>query len=275
LLVEVSGRGRLQRAFASPADVRNEVELSPGLFGISVDPERAMEEYLGIRMGALGRALGSVKPFQALMAATPGMREMQTMAKIWELAHPERPAGGGRPYDLVVVDAPATAYAIGLLRTPGTFAGLATAGPVAAGARTIATMLADDAFTGVVAVATGTEAAVGETLYLRDALADDGHNLSAVVLNRVNADHFTPDEVGELRAITVDAPASVRGAIQAAVSEHERAAAESAQAARLATELTVPVVTLPLLDAEGGDPFHRLAERLAGAWPAHVLNAQA
>src|SRR5205814_1879936 len=153
--------------------------LAPRLFAISIDPKRAMEEYLRIRIGALGRALGSTKLFRGMTAATPGMREMQTMAKIWELAHPDRPAGAGLPYDVVIVDAPASGHAIGLLRTPRTFAELARVGPVANGARLIAAMITDSAFTGFVAVSTAEEMAVDETLFLRDALEADGLNLSA------------------------------------------------------------------------------------------------
>lgn len=235
-----------------------------------------MEEYLRIRLGALGRALGSTKLFQRLTRATPGMRDMQTMAKIWELAHPDRPAGGGLSYDIVVVDAPATRHAIGLLRTPRTFAELARVGPVANGARMIATMIAEPAFTGFVAVTTAEEMAVTETLSLRDALEADGLSLSTVVLNRLRPDRFTRDEVGELKRCVVEAPGAVQDAVRAAVSEHHRASRESAQVERIAGNVGVPLVALPFLfvDEFGQRALHTLANALAEAWPAHVAKAE-
>jgi anion-transporting ArsA/GET3 family ATPase len=276
LLAEISSQDFVQRTFGREDRLLEEVKLAPGLFGISIDPERAMEEYLRIRMGALGQALGSTKLFQALTMATPGMREMQTMAKIWELAHPDRPGGGGRPYDVVVVDAPATGHAIGLLRTPTTFAELARVGPVANGARTIATMVADPAFTGFVAVTTAEEMAVNETLSLRDALKADGLSLSALVVNRLSPDRFTRDEVTELEGCVVEAPDAVQGAVRAAVFEHQRASLESAQVARIAGQMAAPLVALPLLSVDefGQAALHTLADALAAAWPAQAAEAQ-
>jgi anion-transporting ArsA/GET3 family ATPase len=276
LLAEISSQDSVQRMFAREDRLVEEVELAPGLFGISIDPARAMEEYLRIRIGALGRALGSTNLFQAVTMATPGMREIQTMAKIWELAHPDRPAGGGRAYDLVVVDAPATGHAIGLLRTPGTFAKLARVGPVANGARTIATMVADPAFTGFVAVTTPEEMAVNETLSLRDALEADGLSLSTLVVNRLYPDRFTRDEVTELKGSVVGAPDAVQGAIRAAMFEHHRASLEGAQVGRIAGQMAAPLVALPFLfvDEFGQAALHTLADTLAAAWPAQVAEAQ-
>jgi anion-transporting ArsA/GET3 family ATPase len=269
LLAEVSGQNRAQQAFGRDGQLLEEVKLAPRLFAISIDPELAMEEYLRIRLGALGRALGATKLFRGMTAATPGMREMQTTAKIWELAHPERPAGAGVPYDVVIVDAPAGGHAIGLLRTPRTFAELARVGPVANGARLIASMITDSAFTGFVAVSTAEEMAVDETLFLRDALEADGVNLSAVVLNRLYPDRFTSDEIAELEGCLAESPDPVQSAMRAAVFEYRRASLESAQVARMSGQVTAPVVALPFLfdDEFGQSALHTLADALTESWP--------
>jgi anion-transporting ArsA/GET3 family ATPase len=275
LLAETSGQARLQRAFGCEGGPSEEVELAPRLFAVSIDPDVAMGEYLGIRMGALGRAIGSTKLFQGLTTATPGMREMQTMAKIWELAHPERPAGRGLAYDVVVVDAPSSGYAVGWLQTPRTFAELARVGPVANGARLIAAMIADPAFTGFVAVTTADLTAVTATFSLRDALAADGLSLSAVVLNRLSPDRFTREEAEELERSEPGAPDAVASAVRTAVLEHQRASSEAAQAARLEADAAVPLVALPLLSVDrlGKGALRTLASALAEAWPANVAAA--
>lgn len=276
LLAQVSGGNHMQRAFGRDGCGREEVELAQGLFTTSIDPELAMAEYLRIRMGALGRVIGSANLVQALTMATPGMREMQTMAKIWELAHPRRPAGTGLPYDVVVVDAPSTGHSIGMLRTPRTFAELARVGPVAQGARRIAAMIADPAFTGVVGVTTADEMAVTELLALQDALAADGLHLSSVVRNRLGPDRFTPDEVAELQGRLADASGGVQDALRAAVFEHQRAALESDQLRRLAEVAAGLQVDLPFLVVGewGQAALHALADVLAEAWPAHVAERQ-
>ena len=110
-----------------------------------------MDEYLRIKTGRLGQALGSSRLFQAFAMATPGMRELLSIGKVWELAQLERQTRAAA-YDLVVVDAPATGHGIGILRTPRTFADIARVGPIARQGRTIATTIADPGFTAVVAV---------------------------------------------------------------------------------------------------------------------------
>src|SRR5207248_4677750 len=136
--------------------------LAPDLFTISIEPERAMDEYLRVKAGVLGHAVGSSRLFRALAMATPGMRELLSIGKVWELAQLQRRTRGAAPYDLVIVDAPATGHGVGVLRTPRTFADIARVGPVAHQARTIAATIADRAFTGVVAVATPEEMPVNE-----------------------------------------------------------------------------------------------------------------
>ena len=69
--------------------------------------------------------------------AAPGARELVTIAKAWELGRRERWARGRAPYDLVVVDGPATGHGVGMLRTPRTFADIARVGPIATQARQV------------------------------------------------------------------------------------------------------------------------------------------
>ena len=104
--------------------------------------------------------------------ATPGMRELLSIGKVWELAQLDRRTRGAAPYDLVIVDAPATGHGVGLLRTPRTFADIARVGPIAHQGRTIADTIADPEFTGVIAVATPEEMPVNETIVARNALRD-------------------------------------------------------------------------------------------------------
>jgi hypothetical protein len=162
-----------------------------------------------------------------------------------------------------------------MLRTPTTFAGLARVGPVAKGARMIAAMVADRAFTGLVAVTTAEEMAVTETLSLRDDLDTDGLSLSTVVVNRLHPDRFTPDEVTELERCVADTPEAVQSAVRAAVHAHHRERSESAQVERLGGHAAVPLLALPFLFTNefGQGALQTLADVLTEAWPAQFTGA--
>ncbi len=98
---------------------------------ISIDPDASIREYLELQLPvrAMGDLLYRSRIFSYLAAATPGLKEMVTIGKIWELALKERKTRGAEPYDLVIVDAPATGHGIGLLQTPRTFAEIARRRP--------------------------------------------------------------------------------------------------------------------------------------------------
>src|SRR5919199_1346675 len=153
IIAEVARRDDVSRVLGGTGV--HEDELAPGLHHISIDPEEAMEEYLWDQLPsrALVDVLTSSRAFAYLAAATPGLRELVTVGKVWELAQDARRAPGARAYDLVVLDAPATGHGVAILAAPRTFAEVALAGPIARQGRTIDAMLSDPARTGVVAVA--------------------------------------------------------------------------------------------------------------------------
>jgi anion-transporting ArsA/GET3 family ATPase len=251
IVAELASQERIQRSFEHEGELFAEVELAPGLYTISIDPQHAMEEYLNVKTGRVGQALGSSRVFHAFAMATPGMRELLSMGKVWELAQLQRRTRGAAPYDLVIVDAPATGHGVAILKTPRTFAEIARVGPIAHQGRTIATTIANREFTGVVAVATAEEMPVNETLSLRDALRDEGLDLDAVIVNALYPPRFHPREVKKLTAALerTEAPAA-RGALSAALSEHARGVAQRTQRDRLATGLGLDLVELPYLFAD-------------------------
>ena len=244
-----------------------ELELAPGLFTISIDPQQAMEEYLRVKAGPLGQALGSSRLFHAFAMATPGMRELLSIGKVWELAQLDRRTRGGAPYDLVIVDAPATGHGVGLLRTPKTFADIARVGPIAHQGRTIADTIADREFTGVIAVATPEEMPVNETLTLAEEINRDELALDLVIVNALYPARFEDGEIGELTgALHKTRSPLARTALRAALSEHARAATQREQRDRLRDHVNGRLAELPYVFADHlGLPE---LEQLAGALEA-------
>jgi anion-transporting ArsA/GET3 family ATPase len=271
IVAELASQERVQGLFFDTGREQfRELELAPGLFTISIDPQQAMEEYLRVKAGTLGQALGSSRLFQAFAMATPGMRELLSIGKVWELAQLDRRTRGAAPYDLVIVDAPATGHGVGLLRTPKTFADIARVGPIAHQGRTIAETIADPEFTGVIAVATPEEMPVNETLTLADELASDALTLDLVIVNALYPARFEAAEIAELSAALsrTDSPLA-RSALRAALSEHARAATQREQGDRLRSRVDGKVVELPYVFADrlGVDELEVLANALEGLLP--------
>jgi anion-transporting ArsA/GET3 family ATPase len=278
IVAEVAARGDAGRSLAGhgPPAVFEEREVAEGLHHISIDPEHAMQEYLidQLPVKALADALVSSRLFGYLAAATPGMKELLTVGKVWELAQPVRRTPGARPYDLVIVDAPATGHGLALLQAPRTFAATARVGPIARQGRTIDQMLSDPARTGVIAVTTPEETPVSETLVLRAALREQsGLDLDAVIVNQLLRTALTADERRAVAA-AMDGGGVVTGhrraALHGALAHQRRARHQRAQVGRLRRGLGAggdapPVVTLPALAGEFGEALvPELARRLAG-----------
>jgi anion-transporting ArsA/GET3 family ATPase len=267
IVAELSGQARAAEAFGIAAPTAEEVHLADNLHATSVGAEQALEEYLHERAGRVGDLLAASRAFHAFTGATPGMRELMTIGKAWELAQDPRRISGTRPYDVVVVDAFATGHALGALRTPATFAEIARVGPIAHQGRTIDATLRDATQTAVVAVALPEEMPVTETLMLRRGLrAAIGQEPAAVVVNAC-----LPERLGPRQAKTVadalDATQDrvAHAALRATLSQRARASAQREQVARLTEGLgKIPTLELPYLVSEALGPAELggLADRL-------------
>jgi anion-transporting ArsA/GET3 family ATPase len=272
IVAELSSQQRVQRAFDRRGGRFREIQLAPRLFTISIDPHDAMEEYLLVKTGLVGQVLSSSRVFNAFAMATPGMRELLSIGKCWELAQPQRRTRGAEPYDLVIVDAPATGHGVGILRTPRTFAEIARVGPIAHQGRAIAATISDRSTTAVIAVATAEEMPVNETLALREALDREGLGLDLVIVNALYATRFDAAEAAELAcAARSNLSPPAHAAILAALSEHARAEVQLEQLRRLREGLGFDPVTLPFVFAEELGPAE--LQELASALGSELTGA--
>jgi anion-transporting ArsA/GET3 family ATPase len=252
VVVEVAGQHRLAGAFGpDDGEVLVERRIDERLYAITVDPEHAMAEYLSlqVRPRQMGELLASSRMFHYFAAAAPGLSELVTIGKIWELAQLERRTRGASRYDLVVVDAPATGHGVAMIRTPRQFAEIARVGPIAHQARTIDAFVSNRKKTGVVAVALPQEMPVNETLQLRDELQASGLGIDRVVANACYPQRFTARDAQALRAAADGQGPLARSAVRAALSEQARAAEQRAQLRRLRDGFGQKAATLPFVFA--------------------------
>src|SRR3954467_4756973 len=215
IVCEVAEQDRMSRAFQRHGvRAAQEVGLAPDLWAITIDPQRALEEWLGKQVGGTAlKVLGHSHAFQYFVAAAPGAKELITIAKVWELAQAHRWNRENRLYALVVVDAPASGHGIGMLTTPRMFAEIARVGPIRRQAYKVAEMLADSARTGYVGVALPEEMPVNETIELEALLRREvGLGLDAIVMNAMWPEPFNSHDVTKLRAADRNGPAGGAGA---------------------------------------------------------------
>lgn len=274
IVVELSDQGRLPTLFGHPSDQTGdgaETALAKNLWSVTIDPDKALLEWLQALGGRVpGRVLAGSGTFQYFAAAAPGARELVSMVKIWELTREDRWRRRSQLYDLVVLDAPATGHALGLLHSPRTFGTIARVGPIFGQAEQVRELLEDDAQTSYLAVTQPTEMAVGETLDLQAGLRSQlGCELDCAIVNATLPRRFDGDELARLACLDGAGRdgAVRRSALLAARAVHERARIQHNQIARLRRgglrTHTVPFVFSAELNLDAIRSIgRRLAERV-------------
>ncbi len=271
LLAEIAGE-RLSALFGHDPVGHRETPIDGGISLLSIDPIAAAHEFLRSQVGgAVHRLMFQNRLFDVTMTAAPGLREVCTMDRIWDLARDDR--GRRKPtYDLVIVDASATGHAMAMLRSPTTYANLARGGPIRKRADEIGALVRDQRRTGVVLCALPEETPVNETLETVAQLDELGVAIGLTVINQVREtalDDATADRLADLvEGVVPDEGAAESRVATPVVIAHRRARREAAQAARLVDGLDGrgPVVGISRFNSDiGRDELDAVADRLAVA----------
>lgn len=156
--------------------VRGSIEV------LGLSTEAALDQYLRIhlrfpvspsRLGPLARI------FDYVAAAAPGVREILVLGKIgWELKE--------GPWDLIVVDGPATGHAVEMVAAADNLGELIGVGPLTDQTAWVGDLIADPARTQSVVVTTPEELPISETLELIERLDHETRiGVGCVFINRV------------------------------------------------------------------------------------------
>jgi anion-transporting ArsA/GET3 family ATPase len=271
LIVELEGKSGIAGAFGRHQDLDyEEVELQPpGPGGQAtirarrITPDDALVEYLeehGLRR--VSKRLVNSGVVDVVSTAIPGIRDVLVLGKVKQL---ER----AQVADLIVVDAPATGHAITFLTSASGLVGAARGGPLRTQASEVVEMLADPSRCRVILVTLPEDMPVSETIESAYTLEDKaGVQLGPVIVNGTD-----PEPVGLERpapeaaeGLDID-PAHLAALEEARVFRLERHAVSTAQVERLARELPLAQLAVPLLDAEAIGPAETdaLAAALAEA----------
>jgi anion-transporting ArsA/GET3 family ATPase len=267
IVCEVSSQENASHIFDHSEVGFHEVEMAENLWSISIDPDESMREYvlLQLKVRAMRDLLFRSRIFTYLAAATPGLKELVTIGKIWELSQPDRKVKSGRKYDLVIVDAPATGHGIGFLQTPRTFAAIARVGPIHSQAQQLDRLITDQEHTGTAIVSLPEEMPVNESAALEhDLRSEVGVAVDRIYMNGLYPERFSKQEAEQLAQLAENENGLARAAARAGLSEHGRARSQRAQLSRLRRRVETPVKTLPFLFEPdlGVEAARQLAKRL-------------
>jgi anion-transporting ArsA/GET3 family ATPase len=252
IVCEMGAQARIPALFGADAAAAQgeEVPLEENLWSTSLNPQHALEEWLGRQLGSrqLVGVLARSNAFQYFVAAAPGARELVAMTKAWELAQSKRWDKKATGYDLVIVDAPASGHGLGMLSTPRTFADIARVGPIAGQATRVREFLEDSRRSGYLAVALPGEMPVSETLELEGRLRKEiGRRVETIVVNGVLSRRFSGAELERVASLDGSVAAPVERAVR---SQAARVRTQQGQLARLRRHTKADVVTLPFVFSE-------------------------
>ena len=233
------------------------------IWAVNMQPNEALEEYgsLVLRSRTLYRALFDNRYVRAFLRAVPGMQEWSMLGKAWWHTT-EKLSDGSFRYDVVILDAPATGHGLDMLRVPRVILDVVPPGLLRRDAERAMALLQDPRNCAVVLVTLPEELPTSETIELARSLTEMSLPIQRIVVNGVLPALFSQSERSALEKL---GPFDIRAAGEAAIAAgRDRAARERLQAEsleRLARELPLPPVFVPLLmeDAARPDAILRLS----------------
>ncbi len=275
LAMEYDRLGALTTAFGRKPGF-DLAQVAPGLWTVVLDGAHQLEEYLHtvVPSRALLKAVVNSGAYRYFVDAAPGLRELIMIGKIYHELEYRPPSP---PWDLVVLDAPATGQALSVLRMPLAARETFGAGIVGGTAASVAELLRDPARCGVVLVTSPEPFAVSETLETHAALSGLGVEIAAVVFNRTRAPRFDAHAVARLArrpALRAAAP-HLDGLAAVAHSELRRAAGERRARELVRRRIDAPVIELAECHGVAGLALIRELTRQLAALRAGETRAQA
>lgn len=159
--------------------------ISPNVDTFSLTPYECLDDFgrKKLRVNALVRVLFHNRVFRAFIDAVPGLHDLFQLGKLNHLI--TTPSTDDPPYDLLVIDAPATGHGLTLLAAAESMKEMVGGGLVADEAELIRALLHDPERTGLVLVTLPDELPVNESLELVGQLGVHRQLLAAAVVNQV------------------------------------------------------------------------------------------
>ncbi len=144
-VAEVDRKGTLSRLLGGTELSYEPAELLPGVWGMNIIPERALEEYLQVQyhMRRFSRVFTSTHFVDYITTAGPGLKDILVLGKIWYLEQDRAARGTEQGFDTIIVDAPAAGHMLTFLSAPMGLSDAVRVGPIRRQAEWLVKMLRD------------------------------------------------------------------------------------------------------------------------------------
>ncbi|MBI5116264.1 ArsA family ATPase [Candidatus Poribacteria bacterium] len=187
LIVEMDEKERISRLFGSPEVGYDGAFVYQNIFVRNLLPMNVMDEFVEIQVGIkrIARQIIGSPIYQYFVLAAPGLKEFVTLGKIM-LLEEEKERGSTPKYDIIIVDAPATAHGVAFLRVPFAAAGAVKSGFVRRQADRLIDLITDPARTALNIVTLPEEMPVNETVEMCRSVEDLlGIPIGCIIINSV------------------------------------------------------------------------------------------
>jgi len=170
------------------------------LWGARVYPKAELEAYIHahVSSGFIARKIIRSRLFSYLFDATPGLKEVMSLARIWRWEQETNEAAESL-FDLIIVDAPATGHAMSLLRLPEQLIRMIRVGPVANQIRELQRLFKNPEKTCLVLVTLPEELPVNEAMeFYSMAESELEMPVAVTLMNCVYPSDFTENELNQI-----------------------------------------------------------------------------
>lgn len=208
LLVETHGLNHLAKLFQVEEAGYEGKKIQENLSLLQVTPEKALEEYLlqQVRFKFIYQSLFNNNYVRHFLDAAPGLLELLTIGKIWDLADFENSGSrlSKRKYDLVIVDAPSTGHALSLLNIPKVVDEAVRLGPLKRKAEAILGFLQDPERTKIWMVTLAEDMPANEAIELSHQLHDEVQvHLEAIFVNSMWPELLSVKTLDEFKKLKI------------------------------------------------------------------------
>jgi anion-transporting ArsA/GET3 family ATPase len=253
--------GEVTRAAGSASD-------SAGLWLQNLKPREVVDRLVAerLRVGPLVRRVLASPVYQQFAEGAPGLKEVAVLGHALRLVEGRERGSWGGPFEIVVLDAPASGHGVSLLTAPRLLAEVIESGPVGTLGRELAAFVADAERCGVVVVTTPEEMPVQEAIELAATLDERfGRRPDLLVVNGVYPPFPAEGEAaGGAAGEAEKAAATDRDASPLSLWRDRRRLQEG-EIARLDAEWAGPRVELPKLPVDPGPELPATLARCLGA----------
>jgi anion-transporting ArsA/GET3 family ATPase len=222
--------------------------LKKNIHGARVDPRQVLKEYVRkfVALPFLAYQITGSSIFEHVAAATPGLKEVMTLAQIWRFERKKKSSSEQPLYDVIIVDSPATGHGLSLLRVPATLNSMLQTGPIADQTRWVNELLRDHERTSLIVATLPEELPVNETLeFCRKAENDLEMHVAGIVVNMVYPVLFDPDEIKSIEWAEEPGSEGGRALLRAAKRQIGRRRLQESHMERLLEEGEQQVVRIP------------------------------